>query len=52
MSPMYKVLGGEWGEGHQKGDVVEMDSESVTVRLEKGELEEVKKAPKKKAKKK
>ena len=41
--PYYKVLGGRWGEGHEPGDVVEMDTAAACKRLEDGELEEVSK---------
>ena len=52
--PKYKVTGGHWGEGHQVGDVIELDERAAGVRLSLGELElatvaKPKPAPKKKA---
>ena len=38
----FKVLGGEWGEGYQPGDTFEAEFHSMETRLEKGEVEEVK----------
>ena len=37
----YKVLGGNWGEGHQPGDVINLDDRAARVRLALGEIEEV-----------
>lgn len=36
--PFYKVLGGNWGEGYNVGDVIEIDDLAAEVRVEKGEL--------------
>ncbi len=37
--PKYTVKGGQWGEGWNVGDVVELDSDAAAGRLEAGELE-------------
>lgn len=38
----YKVLGGKWGEGYEVGQIIDIDLDAAKVRLELGELEEVK----------
>lgn len=38
----YKVLGGRWGEGYEVGQIIDIDLDAAKVRLELGELEEVK----------
>ena len=38
----YKVLGGSWGEGYVKGDVIEAEPHAMETRLAKGEVEETK----------
>jgi len=44
--PFYKVLGGRWGEGHQPGDIIELDTEAAVKRVEDGEIEETNTSPK------
>lgn len=38
----FRVLGGGWGEGYEVGDIFEAEFDSMSVRLAKGEVEEVK----------
>lgn len=38
----YKVLGGRWGEGYEVGQIIDIDLDAARVRLQLGELEEVK----------
>lgn len=38
----YKVLGGKWGENYEVGQIIDIDLDAARVRLELGELEEVK----------
>lgn len=44
----YKVLGGQWGEGHQPGDVIDLDCNAARKRVEIGDLELIDEKPKKK----
>ena len=37
--PKFKVLGGRWGEGYEPGQVIELDSDAASRRLELGEIE-------------
>lgn len=38
----YKVIGGKWGEGYVPGQIINIDLDAAKVRLELGELVEVK----------
>ena len=40
--PYFKVLGGNWGEGHQPGDVIELDDNAAEARLAAGDIEPAK----------
>ena len=37
--PFFKVLGGRWGEGHEVGDIIELDTDASLRRLDLGEIE-------------
>lgn len=38
----YKVIGGQWGEGHQPGDIIQLDENAARVRLAEGHIEPAK----------